>query len=135
MEDLSFSNSQSEVFEIDQELFAIVVNEIMDNSFKFTSTGEKIQVSSCLSENTYTLIINDFGHRLKAESIGLNDFLMQYNRGHYEQQRLGLGLAIVRMIVQIIKGEISFTNNTPSGISVTISIPINESLQYLYLTF
>ena len=37
---------------------------------------------------------------------------------------LGLGLAIVELLVKSINGKLSFANNSPNGVIVTVEIPI-----------
>ncbi len=77
-----------------------LLKELIDNAFKFSYPGQKVEVSLKLDDKGYHLIIFN-------EGLGLDKNLVkelgniQYNRKQNEQQGLGLGLAIVKKIINI----------------------------------
>ena len=52
--------------------------------------------------------------------------ILQFNRYKFEQQGMGIGLAIAELIVKKMGGAIEFSDNSPCGILVTIRIPFQH---------
>ncbi len=82
-----------------------IVEEIVDNACKFSPTGTPIQINSTLEKNTFTLQAIDRGRGMTKEQISELGAYIQFDRKLYEQQGSGLGLSIVKRIVQIYGGE------------------------------
>lgn len=122
--DLELGNIQDVSATIDEELFTVLVKEIVENAFKFTEPGEQVIIDSFYKEGIYSLIVADTGKKISAEDLRKYESFNQFNRNKYEQQGLGVGLAIVKAIVDLYKGELIFSDKEPTGISVTIKLTL-----------
>src|SRR5258708_11344796 len=73
-----------------------IVHEVTANAFKFSGTGNCVNVSGASCEDAYCLKITDQGRGMTPEQIAEIGAYMQFDRIVYEQQGAGLGLAIAR---------------------------------------
>jgi K+-sensing histidine kinase KdpD len=113
--------------QIGEEHLIKIIQEIADNCFKYSEPGTKVKISTNIEKNYYNIIFVDHGIGLKTNDIGHIDAYMQFERTHNEQQGLGLGLSIVRKILDIYHGDIELDSEPMKYTKVIISIPISEN--------
>jgi signal transduction histidine kinase len=106
--------------------FAKAVEEVCDNAFKFSKAGQPVEVTTQSTESEFRLIIKDHGHAMNELDIRHLGAFRQFERKHYEQQGIGLGLAITQKLVQLAGGTLTIESTPSSGTAVTISIPHNQ---------
>jgi CheY-like chemotaxis protein len=123
-DDLEIKRIENIQTSVDEELFSILLSEIIENAFKFSNQGTKISVQAEQKEDTYIIHITDSGTKIKAEELRRYESFTQFNRNKYEQQGLGTGLAIAKSIIGLYKGEIIFTDNIPTGICVALKLKL-----------
>jgi signal transduction histidine kinase len=109
---------------ISEEHFLKLLQEIADNCFKFSQPGTNVKISTNIEKNYYFITFEDAGIGLKTDDIGHIDAYMQFERTRNEQQGLGLGLSIVRKILDIYHGTIDFKSELDKYTKVLVSIPI-----------
>ena len=81
-------------------------------------------MSTLIKEGNYVVSISDCSKTTKTDNL-INYKPFQKAGKHSDNDTgLGLGLAIVELLVKSINGKLSFANNTPSGVIVTVEIPI-----------
>ncbi|MCB9459345.1 MAG: hybrid sensor histidine kinase/response regulator [Anaerolineaceae bacterium] len=106
------------------ENFNKVIAELISNALKFSETGQIIKVSSRIEDNKYLLQVHDGGRGMEgniAERIGL---YRQFDRSLYEQQGMGMGLAIVQSIMQLCDGRLSIETHPGEGFTVCLTFEI-----------
>ncbi len=79
-----------------QEYFESVVRELIENAIKFSDAGTRISFTGKVLDGHYQIEITDKGSGIPQEFINEIGAFRQYKRHKYEQQGLGLGLAIVQ---------------------------------------
>ncbi len=97
---------------------------LLDNAVKYTAEGGKVSVS-VYAENGYAIVkIADTGE-------GINNDIQKYLFDPYFQgdsshsrQGLGLGLSIVKRIVELCKGTISVRSTPGEGSVFTVILPL-----------
>lgn len=106
----------------DRELLSLVWNNLLSNAFKFTPQGGQVRVS-LQSDDTYALVrIQDTGCGMSAE-VGSHIFEKFYQGdASHATQGNGLGLALVKRVVDILRGEISVESAVGAGTTVTVKI-------------
>ena len=109
---------------VDEELFTILLSEIIENAFKFSDAGDSVTVQAEKQADVYVMKITDTGKKITAQELSSYESFTQFNRNKYEQQGLGAGLAITKAIIGLYKGELIFSDNKPSGICVTIKLKL-----------
>jgi CheY-like chemotaxis protein/anti-sigma regulatory factor (Ser/Thr protein kinase) len=100
-----------------------IINELLDNAFKFSNSGTPVKVSSKSHDGMLELSIFDRGRGMTAEQIAKIGAFTQFERKHYEQQGMGLGLKIVQKIVGIYGGEFSISSIYQQCMTVHIKLP------------
>ncbi len=103
--------------------FSKIIEEIVDNSLKFSTPGSPVTVKAETVNDMVRITVTDKGRGMTAEQIGKITGFQQFERGYYEQQGAGLGLAIVKMLTEIHGGTCSITSEEKRGTTVTITLP------------
>lgn len=104
--------------------FTKIVEELCDNAFKFSEEDSSVFIETQLTENSYIFKITDFGRGIDSESLKEVGAYMQFERALYEQQGLGLGLVIVKRLVELYGGQFFIQSEADQGTEVAIALPI-----------
>ncbi|MDX2255481.1 MAG: response regulator [Pseudanabaenaceae cyanobacterium bins.39] len=100
-----------------------IIEELLDNAFKYSVIGSKVRICTTFKDKKWTFTIEDHGRGMSSEQISLIGAYMQFDRQVYEQQGIGLGLSIVKGLVDLHHGclEIDSQANIGTKISVIFS--------------
>ena len=106
----------------DAELLSLVWNNLFSNAFKFTDEGGRVTLSLSATEQFATIKITDTGCGMSAD-VGAHIFekFYQGDTSHTTQGN-GLGLALVKRVVDILQGEIAVESAVGVGTTFTIKI-------------
>ena len=106
----------------DTELLSLVWNNLFSNAFKFTEDGGKVMLTLTADEEYATVKIADTGCGMSAE-VGAHIFekFYQGDTSHATQGN-GLGLALVKRVVDIMQGEIGVESAVGVGTTFTVKI-------------
>ena len=106
----------------DAELLSLVWNNLLSNAFKFTESGGTVSLSLC-AEGDYAVVkVGDTGCGMPPE-IGVHIFEKFYQGdGSHATEGNGLGLALVRRVVDILQGEIGVESAVGVGSTFTVRI-------------
>ena len=106
----------------DDELFSLVWNNLLSNAFKFTDDGGKVSLSLTADEEYATVRISDTGCGMSSE-VGAHIFEKFYQGDTSRAtQGNGLGLALVKRVVDITHGEIGVESSVGVGTTFTVRI-------------
>jgi signal transduction histidine kinase len=99
----------------DEELLSLVWNNLFSNAFKFTSEGGKVKLVLEATENYAIVKVTDTGCGIPPE-VGMHIFekFYQGDTSHATQGN-GLGLALVKRVVDILQGEIAVESEMGKG--------------------
>jgi two-component system sensor histidine kinase KdpD len=114
------------LLEIDTALMERVFCNLLENAAKYTPQGGRIEIAARLEGDRVTITVADNGPGLPA---GREESLFnKFTRGEEESPvgGVGLGLAIVRAIVQAHKGTVRGENRPEGGARFVISLPAGE---------
>ncbi len=104
-------------------LYRMIYN-LINNSITHNKTGCKIKVTVKKENNCFSVLIQDNGCGISRQFIHLlnsgEDIESLQQQLHNEH---GLGLKIVKQIVRVHNGSISFSENTPKGLNVVLYFP------------
>ena len=104
----------------DPELLSLVWNNLISNAVKFTPEGGTVGVALKADADTVTVQVRDTGCGIKPE-VGQHIFekFYQGDTSHATQGN-GLGLALVKRVVDILNGEIGVQSVFGRGSTFTV---------------
>ncbi|MBE6684486.1 MAG: HAMP domain-containing histidine kinase [Ruminococcaceae bacterium] len=106
----------------DSELLYLVWSNLFSNAFKFTDDGGKVALTLRADEKYATVSVRDTGCGMSAE-VGAHVFEKFYQGDSSRAtQGNGLGLALVKRVVDIVGGEISVESAVGEGSLFTVKI-------------
>jgi Signal transduction histidine kinase len=105
-------------------------DNLISNAIKFTPTGGRVDVAVAQARDRTTLTVSDTGMGLTAAEIE-RLFEPFFRTDSAKQiQGTGLGLPIVKAIVEAHDGTINITSEPNIGTSFTISLPLARPLEH-----
>lgn len=100
-----------------------IIEELVDNACKFSTSGTPITVITSTSDGLYTISVSDNGRGMTEEEVKLIDAYMQFEREIYEQQGMGLGLALVKRLAQAYNGTVQIHSIPSVSTTITVRLP------------
>lgn len=123
-----YTDIEEEIFvESDSELLTLVWNNLFSNALKFTEAGGTVSVSLKAEEQYAVVKVEDSGCGISPE-VGAHIFekFYQGDTSHATQGN-GLGLALVKRVVDIADGDITVDSEVGRGSVFTVKIRRKES--------
>ena len=109
---------------VDADLLSIVWSNLFSNAFKFTESGGKVRVSLSADAQFAAVSVADTGCGMTSD-VGAHIFEKFYQGDpSHAAQGNGLGLALVKRIMDITGGTISV--NSSAGIGSTFTVRIRR---------
>jgi two-component system sensor histidine kinase/response regulator len=108
---------------LQDEYLKRILDELLDNAFKFSESGTPVNVRSVASANATTIWIADRGRGMTSQQIGNVGAYMQFERKFYEQQGSGLGLTIAKRLAELHGGSLTIESKPGLGTTVTVTLP------------
>lgn len=111
---------------IDPEKFRMAVQNLLDNAFKYTPAGGKVVIKASTDPNQLFLQISDTGVGIpddQKEKI-FSKFFRAANVVKLQTEGSGLGLFIVKSIIERHHGTISYISEEGHGTTFTLTLPL-----------
>lgn len=118
--------AEAVVLEGDARLLSRAVGNLLQNSLKHNPQGCVVKLGLDCTEHTVSLTVSDNGVGLSEETLRNLKETPHYMESTDESLTLrhGLGLLLVRQIVQAQNGQLSIENGPEGGCKTTLSFPI-----------
>lgn len=116
--------------EADHARIAQIVSNLLNNAAKYTPPGGKIELSARVTEQWAEIEVADTGLGIPADKQAqIFDLFAQLRGSHGEaHDGLGIGLALVRQLVELHGGSILLKNSIPGEGSVfQVRLPMIEA--------
>jgi signal transduction histidine kinase len=105
-----------------------ILANLLDNAIKYTPNGGRIDIEAHRREKKIVVVVKDTGIGIHQEELPrIWDRLYRCDQSR-SQKGLGLGLSLVKAIVQAHKGQIEVFSNPGKGSIFTISLPSDDHL-------
>ncbi len=101
-----------------------LMDELLDNAFKFSEVGQPVQIIARCVESDYQIDVLDQGRGLTPQQIAQIGGYMQFDRDRYEQQGGGLGLMIAKRLVELHGGNLVIHSIPGQETLVRITLPL-----------
>lgn len=102
-----------------------IVEELVDNAFKFSQKGTPVHVSFVQEADSMVLTVEDQGRGMSEEEVEKLDAYVQFSRSRFEQQGTGMGLTVVKAIVKLYNGTVDVQGKVGVGTRVQVTLPIS----------
>ncbi len=128
---LTHANRLPEVMFIDEGRITQVLNNLLINAVKYSPEGGNVEVSTSTDSNRITISITDNGLGMtpkQAERI-----FEPFYRANPENAQIGgmgLGMCIVKKIVEDHGGDISISSILGEGTTVTFTLPLVDVVNF-----
>ena len=117
--------SQVSVY-VDSNALSTILTNLVDNAIKYTPIGGQIKIDSLEESNNQVKIrVSDTGVGMDRDKVD-NLFLLTKNKseqGTNGEKGTGLGLHLVKELVELNKGGISAISNIGKGTSIEVILP------------
>ena len=108
---------------ISEDYLAKIVDELVQNAFKFSVSGTPVRVVFASLSDGVALKVADQGRGFSPEHIRQVGAYMQFDRKLHEQQGLGLGLGIAKRLTELHGGAFTIQSEPGVRTAVTAKFP------------
>jgi signal transduction histidine kinase len=110
----------------DESRFGQIIGNLLDNAIKHTQNG-MIEVSAAVHNGMIEISVQDTGEGIEEEEIPNIFEPFKSLNSSMDYQGFGLGLAIVRQLVELQNGEISVSSVKGEGTRFTFTLPVAKN--------
>ena len=111
--------------DVDEEKISIALDNVLDNAIKYTSPGGTVTIKVKEEKNAVQVTVADTGIGIPQNQIEklFVKFFRADNALRFQTSGSGLGLYVVKNIVETHGGIVSVTSEEHKGTTVSLSIP------------
>ena len=122
---LTFIQNETIELKLDPYLIKRALNNLISNAIYYSKNEKNIQIILSKKKDFVEISVKDEGRGIKENEI--NEIFKKYytSQKKYSNIGIGLGLYIVKRIVQAHQGQIKAKNNKDKGACFTIILPLN----------
>ncbi len=108
-----------------QALLQVLLN-LLSNAIKFSRPNNTIEITARKVENSLLIAVQDHGIGIPAQDLPhiSSRFFRAQNATQMEIQGSGIGLYIIKEIMEAIGGQMKIDSVENEGTTVTVSIPL-----------
>ncbi len=99
---------------------------LLDNAFKFTSSGGQVSLTTMSDDEQYYFYIEDSGCGIPQEE--LHRVKEKFYKGKSSKSQSGIGLSISDEIIMLMKGKLEISSEVGRGTRITITLPRKEAV-------
>jgi signal transduction histidine kinase len=119
---------ESVTIPVDQAFFKNALHNLLSNAIKFSHENSEITISAITNETGTTIKVKDNGLGIPER---FKESLFKFNKKHSSkgtkgEQGAGIGLSVVKRIVDLHNGDIKVNSTEGHGTTIGISIPHKE---------
>lgn len=105
----------------------LMIDELIDNAVKFSAAGQTVTVTTIRDKDTVQLTVSDKGAGIpKDQGHKIWERFTQINREDQEQQGVGIGLSLVREIVETHGGQCEVQSEVGEGTTAVLTMPLMQ---------
>ena len=117
---------------VDKEKMAQVLENLISNAVKYSPDGGKIQIKGEIIKENYQVSIQDEGVGMTREQVEkIFDKFYRADTTNTAIEGTGLGMSIVKNIVEAHDGKVWVESEIGKGTKVTFIIPLDQNVEQL----
>lgn len=101
-----------------------IIKEVIENACKFSEPGKLITITGKVDGSMYELVFKNEGKGLTEDQIRNINLFEQFENFNQPKSGSGIGLFIIKKILEIIEGSIFIESSLNHYTIVTIKIPV-----------
>jgi signal transduction histidine kinase len=122
---LTHVNPLPEISHVDKYRVTQVVNNLLDNAVKYSPGGGSVNITTKTDQRQSTISISDQGMGMTSEQVEkIFDRFYRANPRSAQSSGLGLGMYIVKNIIEGHGGEVSVSSCPGIGTTIAFTLPI-----------
>lgn len=104
-----------------------IINNILSNALKYTEEGDVSLVVSERQKDSIEIVVSDTGIGMRQEELYkvFGNYQRVGSQKNHEIQGTGLGLALVKELVDMLKGNIDVKSSYGEGSTFTVILPLS----------
>lgn len=128
------TNCEEQIIACDEDEIERILLNLISNAIKYSPQGEKIEVNVNVESDNVKIEVKDYGIGISKENLDIifEDLTRLDNNMNRKNEGSGIGLAIVRSLVDLHNGTINVESELGNGSRFEIVLPItyleNENL-------
>ncbi|MCD6099433.1 MAG: HAMP domain-containing histidine kinase, partial [Candidatus Marinimicrobia bacterium] len=113
---------------IDTNSLSKIAINLVNNAVRYTPTGGKVTVTPFVNQREYGIIVSDTGIGIARDEIDkvFEEFYRAKNAKEVERLGTGLGLSLVKQIVERLGGDIKVESRLGEGSKFTVTLPFSS---------
>ena len=117
---------QRKGFQLDKFIFEKIITNLISNAVRYTPNGGTVTIKTDLDENYWYLIVSDTGIGIPIEEQKhiFEEFYRARNAKKFETVGTGLGMSIIKRMVEQENGEIFLESEVDKGSTFTVRFPL-----------
>lgn len=123
--DLQLTVADAWPVQIALESLQKILEELLDNAFKFSDPGTPVEVTAQIVDHAYQWVIRNQGRGMTAAEIAQIGAGIQFERRLFEQQGMGLGLVIAQQLAALYEATLDIESEP--GVETTVTVTVSLS--------
>ena len=117
---------QRKGFQLDKFVFEKIITNLISNAVRYTPNGGNVTIKTDLDDNFWYLMISDTGIGISKEDQELifKEFYRSGNAKKFEAVGTGLGMSIIKKMVEQENGEVFVKSEVGKGSTFTVRFPL-----------
>ncbi len=113
-------------FEVDPKRLSQVLYNLLSNAVGFSDTGAQVNIIAKKKKQHISIAVTDHGCGIpEAEQDSVFERFESHSRGS-QHRGAGLGLSIVKSLVELHHGSVSLESKEHQGTTITVHLPIKQ---------
>lgn len=112
-------------FRTDAEKLKLIVSNLMSNGIKYSNAANNVEVTAWIQDGFLKVMVKDYGIGIDSKDLQtifdrfkrINNTINSLNPGH------GLGLSVVKSMLDLLNGTIEIVSRKNQGSVFTVSFP------------
>ncbi|MFW5748378.1 MAG: sensor histidine kinase [Chloroflexota bacterium] len=111
----------------DEDLLGLAIYNLLDNALKFTSEGDRVTLYAAVEDSELAITVEDTGQGIPQADLPYVWEELYRSKEAHGIPGSGLGLALVRTIIERHEGRVDIRSQQNVGTSVTLYLPLAAS--------
>jgi len=112
----------------DENAILTILRNLIDNAIKYSKKGGVVRLTVHGNESTIDIVIEDQGLGMSQDQVDKLFTSKNSTQGTHGEKGTGIGLHLVRELVEINKGSISIKSKLGKGSTFTITLPKGQGI-------